>query len=462
MTTTMTMIERTTPRVLRPALLALLALLAAPLPTLAHEVHQSMTVADFDEPSRTLQVMIRLESDGLEEYLESVIKEPVIVENPDVERHVAQMVGAALRIANPDNTIRFPEWVGMENEAPWTYVYVQFPIPRKTEGLRLSNAIYFDHAEDQVNIVNVQVEGATKTLRFHREDPWQPLELPQAKDLAITPITDSKTMGAGPIQMVLIPTHNCDWSIYQSFMERNADRYTMHAVTLPGIAGTKAPPKPLRADGDAWIDNAVDATLAFIRQRGLDRPVILGHGLGGIVAYRLAADHPEACGPLITLDAMPAPLISKEPIDAGSRQRMIEKVTEVQIRNASDEQWNTQHRKLAASILVDEARRQELVAIFERTPPDVGKEYYIEHLKTDLTWRLPDIESRTLVIGSVNNLGASMQVFAADVEKMWRALFSSAPDNVRLVLWKDTGQFITEERPQELDKAVAEFLARGK
>lgn len=440
------------------ALCAVFLALATCRVAIAHETHQTMTVADFDPETRTLQIMLRLESDGLEEYLSEVIEKPVIVEDPETERHVASMVGTAVRLANPDGTLRQPEWVGMENEGPWTYVYVQFPLPRKTDGLKLCNTVYFDHDEEQTNLVNLQIGDEPRTLRFDKDNVWAPIDLPPAPDTAVTPISRSLTIGDGPIEMILIPTHNCDSSIFTSFMERNASRYTMHALTLPGVAGTGAPPKPLPGDDYPWIDNAVDAVALYIEARGLDHPVIMGHGLGGIVAYRLGAERPDVCGPIITLDAMPAPLISKEPIAPGERKRMIEKVTKVQIIRASDEQWAMQHRKLAASIVVEQERRQELIAHFERTSAEVGKQYYIEYLKTDVSWLLPKITVPVLVIGSVNNLGAGMGLFAADVESMWRALFQGAPKNITLDLWKDTGLFITEERPEKLDQAVAAFL----
>src|SRR5262249_3432161 len=51
-------------------------------------------------------------------------------------------------------------------------------------------------------------------------------------------------LGRGPIPMILLADVGEDWTLYKSFMERNAGRYTMYAVTLPGSGGTPPPPKP--------------------------------------------------------------------------------------------------------------------------------------------------------------------------------------------------------------------------
>ncbi len=432
--------------------------LGAPRAMADEEPPRTITVGSFDPESRMLQLMIRFDSEHLEDYLSRILGERVIVEDPVAQRHVGSMVGAAVRLLKPDGSSRELDWVGMENETPWTYVYVQFPVPRETDGLRLRNTLFLDADPEAVNLVNLEVGEDVRTLRFAMDAQHHALTLPDAPERETTPITRSRTIGDGPIHMVLIPTNSCDWSIFEPFMRRNASRYTMHALTLPGMAGTKPPPRPLPAESSPWIDNAVDAVARFIEERGLERPVVLGHALGGVVAYRLAAEHADAVGPVITLDGIPAIMLDKNPIPPDQRRRMVEKVMQVQIENAGDAAWESNLRKLAASVLVSDERRRELVEHFLRTPPSAGKQYLIEQLKTDATWLLPKINAPTLVIGSVNNLGASQGVLAADVERYWKALFRDAPENVRLELWSETGSFITEERPERLDERVAEFL----
>ena len=44
---------------------------------------------------------------------------------------------------------------------------------------------------------------------------------------------------------------------------------------------------------------------ALIERRGLDRPDVLGHSMGGKTAMRLALDRPEALSRLIVLDIAP-------------------------------------------------------------------------------------------------------------------------------------------------------------
>jgi pimeloyl-ACP methyl ester carboxylesterase len=54
----------------------------------------------------------------------------------------------------------------------------------------------------------------------------------------------------------------------------------------------------LASSGETW-------KTAVIRDRHLDRPIIAGHSLGGSLVLAVAADHPEAVGPLVIVDMVP-------------------------------------------------------------------------------------------------------------------------------------------------------------
>jgi pimeloyl-ACP methyl ester carboxylesterase len=69
-------------------------------------------------------------------------------------------------------------------------------------------------------------------------------------------------------------------------------------LTLAGFAGT--------APIDGPLFPTVRRELAdYIREQRLDRPIVIGHSLGGMLAMALAADHPDLVGPLVIVDALP-------------------------------------------------------------------------------------------------------------------------------------------------------------
>ena len=93
--------------------------------------------------------------------------------------------------------------------------------------------------------------------------------------------------GRGPA-LILIHGFPENWSAYAQIMPRLATRFRVVAVDLRGIGGST----PTESGYDA-------ATMAqdvhqLARELELDRPYVVGHDVGGRVAYALARLHPDA------------------------------------------------------------------------------------------------------------------------------------------------------------------------
>jgi pimeloyl-ACP methyl ester carboxylesterase len=82
-----------------------------------------------------------------------------------------------------------------------------------------------------------------------------------------------------------------------------APRYRVYALDLKGF-GLSARPK----DGQYHMDAYTRHLLGFLDVMKLDRPVLVGHSLGGAVVARLALLHPERVGGLVLEDPVPLTL----------------------------------------------------------------------------------------------------------------------------------------------------------
>jgi pimeloyl-ACP methyl ester carboxylesterase len=98
--------------------------------------------------------------------------------------------------------------------------------------------------------------------------------------------------------MILIPGFMSSGETWTSTVARYQDRFQCHVLTLAGFAGVPPIAQPLLATVRTEL-------AAYIRSQRLDRPVIVGHSLGGTMALALAADHPDLVGPLVIVDSLP-------------------------------------------------------------------------------------------------------------------------------------------------------------
>ncbi|HEY1751030.1 MAG TPA: alpha/beta hydrolase [Caulobacteraceae bacterium] len=101
--------------------------------------------------------------------------------------------------------------------------------------------------------------------------------------------------GQGPA-VVLIHGFPQDWFEFASIMPRLAERFTVVAIDLRGIGGSKA------TEGGYDAANLATDVRQLCDQLQLDRPYVVGHDLGGQVAFALVEQHPHAARGAMILD----------------------------------------------------------------------------------------------------------------------------------------------------------------
>lgn len=100
------------------------------------------------------------------------------------------------------------------------------------------------------------------------------------------------------------------WRYWMSAMDDLSERYRAYALDLWGFGDTDR-----RQDGYS-LSAYVDLLEQFMEEMGISRAVLVGHGLGGVVAVRLAARAPERVDRLVAVStplvgaAMALPLVT--------------------------------------------------------------------------------------------------------------------------------------------------------
>ena len=90
------------------------------------------------------------------------------------------------------------------------------------------------------------------------------------------------------------------WRYWMSAMDDLSERYRAYALDLWGFGDTD------RRQDRYSLTAYVDLVEQFIEEMGISRAVLIGHGLGGVVAIRLAARAPERVDRLV---AVSTPLV---------------------------------------------------------------------------------------------------------------------------------------------------------
>ena len=101
-----------------------------------------------------------------------------------------------------------------------------------------------------------------------------------------------KVMGGGPA-VLLVHGWLSSSRLWEQIAGRLAQRFTVYTLDLSGFGESD---KPLTGYG---IRNGSRLLYAFCAHFGLTRANVIGHDLGGAMAVKLAADHPDVVGRLV-------------------------------------------------------------------------------------------------------------------------------------------------------------------
>src|ERR1700744_3353585 len=104
--------------------------------------------------------------------------------------------------------------------------------------------------------------------------------------------------GHGPA-MILIPGLDCSGAVWKETVAHYKDRYTCYSLTLPGFAGQPA------IHGDSLLVTVAREIGRYIADNKLNKPLLVGHSLGGWLALEVAVVNPGLPGGIVCVSSAP-------------------------------------------------------------------------------------------------------------------------------------------------------------
>lgn len=224
-----------------------------------------------------------------------------------------------------------------------------------------------------------------------------------------------------------------------------------HIVQLPGFAGAPA------VAAEPFLPAMRDRLLAYLDDRGLDQPVVMGHSLGGALALEMAAEKPGRIGRLVIVDALPfigglrgmTPEVARG-MAAGMRQQML---------GGSAAQWEAGVRQSAPGMTRNPANAERIVAWGLASDRATTAQAMSELWGEDLRPLLPRITAPTLVLGSWaayermgSTLDSTRSIFESQYAGLNGAKVAMSQRGYHFLMWDDADWLVGE---------VKGFLAAG-
>jgi N-formylmaleamate deformylase len=258
-----------------------------------------------------------------------------------------------------------------------------------------------------------------------------------------------KVVGKGK-PMILIPGLACSGAVWDSTVDHFKDRYECHVLTLAGFAG-QAP-----VDGP-FLETARKGIIDYIRAKKLDKPVIVGHSLGGFLVYRLGSTEPDLVGPLIAVDGLPCLVAVFSPVEPNPETvKKQAAAIQASMEKASREDFAKNQQQMIGAWLQGTKEKDLVLKWGADSNQATVARAMGELFSQDARPELAQIKAPLLLIAAFNkSYGQPREVI---VKRVGSQLAKASKHE--LAVAADSRHFIMYDAPEWMFKTMDEFLAK--
>ncbi|HEY8682401.1 MAG TPA: alpha/beta hydrolase [Rhodanobacter sp.] len=254
--------------------------------------------------------------------------------------------------------------------------------------------------------------------------------------------------------VILIPGLAGGPWVWQQTIAALETNHVVYAVTLAGFDGMPAP-----ADGGNLFDRADASLLEWIQQQKIDKPVLVGHSLGGTLALRFASEHPGLVAGVVAVDGLPL-FPGMDRVGAEQRVAMAAGMRK-QVASATPAQFRAQQLDYMQKIgVIDPALAARYAPCNARSDVQATAEYMAEDLAAD---GRPGLKHANLPILEISPYNAPdfsqppMLMTEQQKADYYRSLLANAPD-ARVVSISPSRHFVMLDQPAKFQLVLNDFL----
>jgi len=268
------------------------------------------------------------------------------------------------------------------------------------------------------------------------------------------PSIKTRVIGSGQ-PVIMIPGLTCDGSVWDSTVKSMGEGYEFHIMTLPGFAGNA----PLEDVEAGFFTQVQQMVLDYINKNKIEKPIIIGHSLGGFMALNIAIERPSLPSKLVIVDSLPflsaiqMPNATEESAKGFASNMKTQMMASV---NQSREQRATFQRAMLKSMILDSTNIEIATQWSLDSDMSTIAQSMYEMYTTDIREDLDKIIAPTLVLGAwvaYKDYGSTRESTLA----LYKAQYVNHT-NVQVHLTDIGNHFIMWDDPEFFNNWLTKFL----
>lgn len=241
--------------------------------------------------------------------------------------------------------------------------------------------------------------------------------------------------GKGKQSIIFIPGFASSGDVWNETKVNFEKDFTCYTLTMAGFAGAK--PQP-----NATFKNWENEIANYIKANKIEKPIVIGHSMGGGMALAIAADYPELISKIVVVDALPClnalmdpSFKSKENNDCTS---MVNQMTTM-----SDTQFYDMQKKTMPRLLDDASKLDMVVDWSVKSDRKTFAEMYCDFSNTDLRDKISTIKCPSLILleSYFVNLKPAIE---SQYKNLKTANFQYANKGLHFIMYDDAAWYLTQ------------------
>ncbi len=237
-----------------------------------------------------------------------------------------------------------------------------------------------------------------------------------------------KKSGYGNQTIVLIPGFACSgevWAETKSVYEKD---FTCYTLTMAGFADAEPSTNPNFENWKMGIAN-------FIKKNNLEKSILIGHSMGGVLAMAIAADYPERIEKIVVVDALPCLQAVMNP-NFKQEENIDCTATVNQITALTEEQFLQMQKMSMPQLIQNKEMLKTLINWSVQSDRTTFAKMYCDFSNTDLREKIAAIKCPTLVLLESNFKNVKPAI-EAQYKKLESADLQYANKGLHFIMYDD-------------------------
>lgn len=196
--------------------------------------------------------------------------------------------------------------------------------------------------------------------------------------------------GTGKQTLLFIPGFASSGAVWNETVAALNKDYTCVVLTMPGFAGVAPEQNPTFENWKAQI-------IRYIKNEKIEKPIVIGHSMGGALALAIAADFPDLTRKIVVVDALPCLMALTNPnFQANPNNDCTAMVQE--LTSMTNEQFIQMQQVSIASLTAETSKFDEIVNWGVTSDRETFAKIFCDFSNTDLRERIKNIKVPTLLL----------------------------------------------------------------